>query len=324
MSEKPVIVVLDGYTLNPGDLSWDPLAALGDCTVHERTAPADIIERAKDADIILTNKTVLDRNVLDQLPKLRYIGVMATGYNVVDLAEADSRGIPVTNVPLYATNSVVQTVFAFILAFTQQVTRHSESVTNGAWASSPDFCFWEAPLAELDGLTMGIVGYGRIGRRVGEVARAFGMKLLINNRSRVEPDGPDMRVAGLEDLFRESDIVSLHCPLTEQSKGMINSKTLAMMKKSALLINTGRGPLIVDDDLARALENGDIAGAGLDVLTEEPPRNGNPLIGAKNCLITPHIGWATLAARTRLMDIVVANVRAFLDCDAVNVVNDPK
>ena len=321
MNTKPNIVVLDGYTLNPGDLSWDELHSLGICTVYDRTKPQDVLSRAREAVIVLTNKTVLDRKVFENLPDLRYIGVMATGYNVVNLDAADERRIPVTNVPEYATNSVVQMVFALLLEMTQHVAYHAGTVRNGRWTSSPDFCYWDKPLIELDGLTMGIVGFGKIGRAVASVARAFGMKVLVNDVKPVEPSEPDITVVGPDELFSKSDVVSLHCPLTTETQGIINDGNLALMKQTAFLINTGRGPLVNEYDLAEALNSGRIAGAGLDVLTTEPPALDNPLITAKNCFITPHIAWATLASRTRLMKIVVDNVRAFIRGEPVNVVN---
>ena len=321
MNTNPKIVVLDGYTLNPGDLSWDELHSLGNCTVYDRTKPQDVLSRAGEAVIVLTNKTVLDRKVIESLTDMRYIGVMATGYNVVDLDAAAGRRIPVTNVPEYATNSVVQMVFALLLEMTQHVAYHAGTVRNGRWASSPDFCYWDKLLIELDGLTIGIVGFGRIGRAVASVARAFGMKVLVNDVKPVEPSAPDITAVGQDELFRRSDVVSLHCPLTAETQGIINDGNLALMKQTAFLINTGRGPLVNEYDLAEALNSGRIAGAGLDVLTTEPPAADNPLITAKNCFITPHIAWATLAARTRLMKIVVDNVRAFIRGEPVNVVN---
>lgn len=321
MKEKPVIVVLDGYTLNPGDLSWVGLESLGECRIYDRTAPSDVVRRSGKAEIILTNKTLLTRETISALPKLRYIGVMATGYNVVDLEAARERGIPVTNVPVYGTKSVVQMVFALLLEMTQQAAYHAETVRNGRWTASVDFCYWDKPLIELDGMVMGIVGYGRIGREVSGVARAFGMNVLVTDSVPVKPDDPGVMFTGLDDLFRRSDVVSLHCPLTSESQGMINRKRLSLMKKTAFLINTARGPLVIEADLAEALNTGRIAGAGLDVLSFEPPTADNPLLAAKNCIVTPHIAWATRAARSRLMDMVVENIRAFLLGKAVNVVN---
>jgi len=315
------IVVLDGYTLNPGDLSWDGLEALGDCTVYERSAPNETVERAKDAEIVLVNKVVLNADRMTSLPKLKYIGVLATGYNVVDVEVAKSRGIPVTNVPVYGTRSVAQMVFAHVLELAHHVADHSRSVREGRWSRSVDFCYWDTPLIELDGLTMGIVGFGRIGRAVAGIARAFGMNVLAHDAfpQAEVPEGVEM--ADLDTLLRSSDVVSLHCPLTAENKGMMNAERLATMKPTAFLINTSRGPLVVEKDLADALNNGVIAGAGLDVLDTEPPPADSPILKAKNCHITPHIAWATRAARARLMDTAVENVRAFLSGTPQNVVN---
>jgi len=313
--------VLDGFTLNPGDLSWDDLRFLGDCSIFDRTKPDEMLNRARGAEIILTNKTVLDRDAIETLPDLKYIGVMATGYNVVDIEAASERYIPVTNVPEYGTKSVVQMVFALLLEMTQHVAYHAETVRNGRWAASPDFCYWDKPLIELYGLTMGIVGFGRIGRAVERVASAFGMKVLVKDIKIFESGELDIEFVTLDELFRKSDVISLHCPLTLESQGLVNAERLALMKKTAFLINTGRGPLVNEFDLAEALNTDIIAGAGLDVLSVEPPSSDNPLLKAKNCFITPHIAWATLASRKRLMDAVVDNVRAFLKGEYRNVVN---
>jgi len=315
------IVVLDGHTLNPGDLTWDALKALGPCEVHDRTPLAQVVERASGAQIVLTNKTVLPGAAIAQLPGLRYIGVLATGYNVVDVVAARQRGICVTNVPAYGTASVAQMVFAHLLDLTQHAGEHSQSVHNGDWSRSPDFCYWNYPLVELAGLTMGIVGLGRIGRQTAKLALAFGMKVIYFD---VTPDPagfPEAVAVDLDTLFRASDVVSLHCPLTQENKGLVNRQRLEMMKPTAFLINTSRGPLIDEPSLAEALNRGRIAGAGLDVLCEEPPSPGNPLLHARNCTITPHIAWATKAARQRLMDIAVSNVRAFLQGNPQNVVS---
>ena len=314
--------MLDGYTLNPGDLSWDDLRSLGECEIFDRSAPHEVLSRAGKAGIILTNKTVLDRGIIERLPDMEYIGVMATGYNVVDIDAAAERHVPVTNVPEYGTNSVVQMVFALLLEMTQHVGHHSGMVREGRWTASPDFCFWDKPLIEFDGLTMGIIGYGRIGRAVAHISRAFGMNVLVNDIEPVEPDEPGIAFAGLDELFTNSDVVSLHCQLTPESQGLVNTERLAAMKDTAFLINTGRGPLVNEFDLAEALNSGRIAGAGLDVLPVEPPGADNPLLKAKNCFITPHIAWATLSARRRLLDTVVENVRAFLNSAPVNVVNN--
>ena len=315
------IVVLDGFTLNPGDLDWAGLRALGDCEIHDRTAPDEIIARAQDAEIILTNKTVLNRATLAALPQLKYLGVLATGFNVVDAAAARERGVPVTNVPDYGTRSVAQFTFALLLELAHHTGHHAQTVREGRWSRSADFCYWDFPLLELDGLTLGLVGYGRIGRAVSELATAFGMKLLVHSRRVPEKIPPGVRFVGLEELFRSSDVVSLHCPLTPETKQLVNAERLAWMKPTAFLINTSRGPLVDEIALAGALNAGKIAGAALDVLSAEPPPSSNPLLTAKNCLITPHLAWATRAARARLMQIAVTNVAAFLAGTPQNVVN---
>lgn len=316
------IVVLDGHTLNPGDLSWDELAALGDLTVHPRT-PAELVEvRAHGAEIVLTNKVVLDRATLARLPQLRYLGVLATGTNVVDLAAARERGIPVTNVPGYSTASVAQMVFALLLELTQQVGQHAALVRAGRWSASPDFAFWERPLVELDGQILGLVGFGAIGRRVAAIGAALGMQVLVHTaHPERHADATAVTFVPLEELLRRSDVVSLHCPLTPSTQGLLDARRLALLKPTALLINTGRGPLVDAAALAAALNGGRLAGAGLDVLTEEPPPLDNPLLSAANCVITPHIAWATRAARLRLMATVVANLRAFLAGTPQHVVN---
>jgi glycerate dehydrogenase len=315
------IVVLDGHTLNPGDLSWESLAALGELTVHERTPAAEIVARAAGAGILLTNKTPLTGETLGRLPELRYIGVLATGYNVVDTQAAAARGIPVTNVPEYGTASVVQLVFAHLLNFCNHAAEHVASVRAGAWSRSPDFCFWEHPLVELSGLTLGIVGAGRIGSAVARVAEAFGMRVLVSGRPGGRQEAGGFPRTDLQTLFRESDVVSLHCPLTEETRGLVNRDLLGCMKPGAFLINTSRGPLVVEADLAAALNEGVIGGAGLDVLGTEPPAPDNPLLNARNCYITPHIAWATLAARRRLIQTACENVRAFLAGQPIHVVN---
>ena len=304
------IVVLDGYTANPGDLSWDEFTQLGDCAVYERTPAAEVVARAREAEVVLTNKTVLDRAAIAALPRLRYIGVLATGYNVVDVAAARDRGVPVCNVPEYSTPNVAQAVFGLILELTNHTGHHAQSVRDGRWVAAKDFCYWDFPLVELRGLTLGIVGFGRIGQTVAEIARAFGMRVLSCGR------GDD-----LEALFRESDVVSLHCPLTPATKQFINAARLAQMKPTAFLINTARGGLVNEADLADALNHGRIAGAGLDVLAVEPPVPENPLLTAKNCLITPHIAWATREARARLLKIAAENIRACWRGTPQNVVN---
>ena len=315
------IVVLDGYTLNPGDLDWKDLEKLGDVTIYERTPSEKILERANKADIVLTNKTPLTDKEICALPSLQYIGVLATGYNVVDVKAAADRNVIVTNIPTYGTKSVAQMTFALLLEMTQHVQQHSDAVRLGAWSECKDFCFWKHPLIELEGKTMGIIGFGRIGQAVANVAEAYGMKILAYDAYQFELQGRNYKWADLDELLSESDVISLHCPLTQDNNGIINKNTLRKMKKSAFLINTSRGPLIVDEDLADALNKEVIAGAGLDVLSVEPPKPDNPLLTAKNCIITPHISWATKEARTRLMAIAVDNVKNFLDKTPKNVVH---
>ena len=315
------IVVLDGYTLNAGDLSWDKLKSLGKCTIYDRTEPDQTVARARDAEIVLTNKTSLTSEVIAQLPNLKYIGVLATGYNTVDCESAKRRGIPITNIPAYGTQSVAQMVFAHLLNLTQHVAQHAETVESGQWTNSVDFCYWRYPLWELDGRTMGIVGFGRIGRATARLASAFGMRVLACARRQPRDVVQGVAITDLYRIFSESDVISLHCPLTSETRNLVNRKNLAKMKPTSLLINTSRGPLIDEQALADALNSGKIAGAGLDVLSVEPPDAGNPLLSAKNCYITPHIAWATSAARKRLLDMAVSNVRAFLENRPQNIVN---
>jgi glycerate dehydrogenase len=315
------IVVLDGHTLNPGDLSWDALRALGDCTFYDRTPTETIHERATEVEIVVTNKVPLSRETISRLPKLKFIAVTATGFNIVDVAAARERNILVANVPAYGTKSVAQMTFALLLELTQHVGHHAQSVREGRWSANPDWCYWDHPLVELEGLTMGIVGFGRIGQAVGQVAKAMGMNVLVNARSAHHRTHRNVFFADLKQVFSKSDVVSLHCPLTPETKAMVNTERLASMKRSAILINTSRGPLVDEHALAAALNEGRIAGAGLDVLSLEPPTKDNPLLLAKNCLITPHISWATHAARSRLMNTVVANVKAFIGGHPQNVIN---
>jgi glycerate dehydrogenase len=316
------IVVLDGYCLNPGDLCWDALRRCGEVEVFERTRVDEVAARAADAEIVLTNKTPLPGYILRQLAALRYIGVLATGYNIVDVETARERGVVVTNIPTYGTASVAQFVFALLLELCHNVGVHAAAVRAGEWSQNPDWSFWRSPLVELAGKTMGIIGFGRIGRQTGRIADAMGMRVIANDTYQGdEPAWPGFRWAGVEELLRESDVVSLHSPLFDDTRGMINARTLALMKPMAFLINTSRGPLVVDRDLADALNAGRLAGAGLDVLSVEPPAGDNPLLTARNCLVTPHIAWATRDARSRLMDLAVANVDAFLAGTPQNVVN---
>jgi len=311
------IVVLDGYTLNPGDLSWDELKGLGECVVHDRTTPDQLMERAKGAQVLLTNKVVLDRETMGQLPELAYIGVLATGYNVVDIQAARDREIVVTNVPAYSTDSVAQLVFALLLELVSGVGRHDEAVHTGKWSRSLDFCFNEVSMMELAGLTMGIVGHGAIGKAVTRIAEAFNMNVIVHTRT--QEKGGGIKYVDIETVFSESDIVSLHCHLTPETEGLVNSERLKLMKNTSILINTSRGPLVDEMALADALNTGQIAGAAVDVLSTEPPPEGNPLLTARNCIVTPHIAWATLAARKRLMATVVGNVKAWIEGKPVNV-----
>jgi glycerate dehydrogenase len=315
------IIVLDGHTLNPGDLNWDALKQLGELTVHERTALEEIAERCVGADAVLVNKVPLSADNIAALPDLKYIGVLATGFNIVDVEAAAVRRIPVCNVPTYGTRSVAQMTFAHVLELTQNVGHHDNTVREqGRWASSPDFCYWDFPLVELEGQTMGIVGLGRIGLAVAELALAFGMKVVAYSPSpKTPPDGIGM--VELDELFEKSDVISLHCPLTPDSENLVNAQRLAMMKSTAFLVNTSRGPLIDSEALAAALNSGQIAGAGLDVLEVEPPPKEHPLYAAKNCRITPHIAWATQAARGRLLQTAIENVAAFQEGEMQNVVN---
>ncbi len=315
------IVVLDGHTLNPGDLSWDSLARLGALTVHERTAPGEVVARAAGAAVVLTNKTVLTREQLARLPELRLIGVLATGYNVVDTAAARERGIPVCNVPDYGTRSVAQFTFALLLELAHHVGHHAATTRAGRWSQSPDFCYWDRPQIELEGLTLGLIGLGRIGRAVADLGHAFGMKVVTTSRRRPDDLPAHLEFVSLDDLLARSDVVSLHCPLTSETKHLIGPANLAKMRRNAFLLNTGRGPLVDDQALAEALRIGTIAGAAVDVLTAEPPAADNPLLQAPNCLVTPHIAWATRAARARLMETAVGNVEAFLGGSPRNVVN---
>jgi len=315
------IVILDGHTANPGDVTWSELESLGACVVHPRTRPEDVVPRALDADVLITNKTVIDRAAIESLPRLRCICVLATGYNIVDVAAARDRGIPVCNVPEYSTPNVAQAVFALLLELTNRTGHHAEAVREGRWSTSADFCFWDGELVELAGLTLGIVGYGRIGSAVAAVGRALGMQVLGQRRTPPTVAGPDVAFVDLETLLRESDVVSLHCPLTPETRDLIDARSIALMKPTAFLINTARGPLVNEGDLAAALESGRLAGAGLDVLCVEPPPATNPLITARNCVITPHVAWATRNARRRLITATAANVRAFAAGRPQNVVN---
>jgi len=316
------IVVLDGYTLNPGDNPWEEVAHLGELTVHDRTPTDQIVERTRSAEVILTNKTPLSAETLEQLPELRLISVLATGYNIVDVDTARRRDIPVCNIPVYGTDSVAQYVFALLLEHCHHVSRHDAAIRDGKWGATGDFSFWENPLIELSGLKMGIVGFGRIGRRVGELAHAFGMEVLAHDLFHGEPPAyQPFRWAGMDELFSEADVVSLHCPQTEENTEFVNKNLLGRMKPNALLINTARGGLVNEGDLAEALDAGKLAGAAIDVVSREPIVPDNPLLATRNALLTPHIAWATLSARKRLMKMTAENIQAFLGGKPINVVN---
>ncbi len=313
------LVVLDGYTTNPGDCSWDPVAKFGSLDVYERSAVEDIQQRAVNAEVVLTNKTPLSAKILAELPKLKLICVLATGVNVVDLKAAQDRGITVCNVPGYSTPNVAQAVFALLLELTNQTALHAAEVRSGVWSSCPDFCYWRGELVELDGRTLGLVGFGAIGQAVAAVGQALGMNVLAARRKKTSrPD--DVTYVDIDAIFRESDVVSLHCPLTSETEELVNAERLAAMKSSAYLINTARGGVIHEQDLADALNEGRIAGAGLDVLSVEPPPVSNPLLTAKNCLITPHIAWASRAARQRLIAATSGNIHGFINGSPQNVV----
>ena len=316
------IVVLDGYTANPGDLSWDGLKEFGELEVYDRTAPEELLSRAEGAEILLTNKVIIDASAMAALPQLRYVGVLATGYNVVDIEEAHHRGIVVTNIPAYSTISVAQMVMAHLLNITNQVALHAEAVRKGEWQQSPDFSFTKAPLIELDGLTLGIVGLGNIGKQVALMAQSMGMSVMaVSSKSELVISQLGIRKArDYEQLFGEADVVSLHCPLTDETRHLVNRERLALMKPTAILINTGRGPLLDEQAVADALFAGRLYAVGVDVLAEEPPRKGSPLIAAPRCHITPHIAWASAAARRRLIDIATNNVSAFLRGEKQNCI----
>lgn len=315
------IVILDGYALNPGDLSYDSLRQYGELTVYDRTAPGELIARAIDADVVLTNKVVLGEREMAQLPRLRYIGVQATGYNIIDVEAARRYGITVTNIPAYSTESVAQMVMAHLLNITQRVGYYAEQCRAGRWGANPDFCFWDTPLIELKGKQMGIVGLGRTGGAVARLALAFGMTVAAyTSKAQAElPEG--VTKVSLHELFSTSDVVSLHCPLTPETTCLVDAQCLALMKPTAILINTARGPVVDEQALADALNAKKIYAAGIDVLTEEAPRSGSPLFGAHNCFVTPHIAWATLEARMRLLAISEENLRAFIEGNPQNVVS---
>lgn len=316
------IVNLDGFTTNPGDLSWDWIGKYGEYTVYDRTSNEEIIERAKDAEILFLNKTPISKEIIANIPKLKYVGLQSTGYNVIDCDAAKESGIIVTNIPDYSSSAVAQATFALILELTNHVALHSQSVYDGEWCSSKDFCYWKTPLTELQNKTIGIIGFGKIGRKVAEIAECFGMNVLAHSPSPKDTNGlKRTSFSNIKDILCKSDIVSIHCPLNSETKNLINSQSLSLMKKSAFLINTSRGPVVDEKSLADALNSETIAGAGLDVLSVEPCTPANPLLNVKNCFITPHIAWAGLETRVRLMEILEKNLKAYLDGNPVNVVN---
>jgi len=316
------IVVLDGQALNPGDLSWEGFEKLGSFVCYDRTENKNILDRISDADIVITNKTPLSSETISACSNIKYIGVLATGYNVVDVAAASAGDIPVCNIPAYGTLAVAQFAFALLLNICHHVQDHSDAVFAGQWSSSPEFCFWNFPLTELQGKTMGIIGYGRIGQATGKIAQAFGMKVVAyTTHPDYELENETMKYGSLDELLSGSDVISLHCPLFASTEGIINKDSIAKMKDDVILINTSRGPLIVEADLAEALNNGKVRAAGLDVVSAEPIKADNVLLKAKNCFITPHIAWAPIETRSRLMDIAVENLKAFLEGKVVNKVN---
>lgn len=315
-------VVLDGYTLNPGDLSWGELESICDLKVYDRSLPSDIVKHIDDAEIVLTNKTPITKETLDQVPNVKYIGVLATGYNVVDIEAAKERGIIVTNIPQYSTKAVAQMVFAHILEICHHVSEHSRAVYKGQWEACEDFCYWNHPLIELADKTIGLIGFGSIGQTVANIAISFGMKVVVYNRTiKKEFENKDLQFVTLDELYQLADVISIHVPLTEDTKGMINKDSISQMKNGVIIVNTARGPIIVEEDLKEALNTGKVYAAGVDVVSSEPIKPSNPLLKAKNLFITPHIAWAPLEARKRLMTIATKNIEGFLNQDYVNVVN---
>jgi glycerate dehydrogenase len=315
------IVVLDGYAMNSGDLSWENLKKLGEVSIYDRTLESEVVERISDSEIVITNKVIIGKEVFEKCKNIKYVGVTATGYNVVDTNLAKELGVTVTNVPAYSTDSVAQLVFSFILEHSQNVSKYTESVKSGDWVNSKDFSYQKFPIIELAGKSLGIIGFGAIGKKVAEIGNAFGMNVLVNTRSPSKTDEINVNFVSKEEIFKNSDFLTLHCPLNEETDKIVNEKTLNLMKKSAILINTGRGGLVNEKDLANALNLEKIAGAGLDVLSTEPPKEDNPLLNAKNTYITPHVAWASYEARKRLMDVTINNVKSFIDGNPINVVN---
>ncbi len=321
MNEKLKAVILDGYTENPGDLSWECIESLTDLTVYDRTPPQLIVERAKDADILIVNKVVLTRGIIEKLPKLKYVSTLATGFNQVDGVALRERNISLSNIPAYSTNAVAQMVFAFILELTNQTGKYTDDVKSGTWTNCKDFCYWNTPLYELDGKTLGIIGFGKIGSRVSEIGKAFGMKTLAYTPSGKKEGYPEITFTDMDTVIKNSDYISVHCPLTDKTEGLINAEFIGKTKSHAYIINTSRGPVANEQDIFEALESGRLSGYGTDVLSTEPPKADNPLLKAKNCLITPHIAWAAYETRLRLMGILEENIKGYLSGQLVNVVN---
>ncbi|MBA2858166.1 glycerate dehydrogenase [Methanococcus maripaludis] len=315
------IIVLDGYAMNSGDLSWEDLKKLGEVSIYDRTLESEVVERISDSEIVITNKVIIGKEVFEKCKNIKYVGVTATGYNVVDTNLAKELGVIVTNVPAYSTDSVDQLVFSFILEHCQNVSKYTESVKSGDWVNSKDFSYQKFPIIELAGKNLGIIGFGAIGKKVAEIGNAFGMNVLVNTRTVSKTDKINVNFVSKEEIFKNSDFLTLHCPLNNETDKIVNEKTLNLMKKSAILINTGRGGLVNEKDLANALNLEKIAGAGLDVLSTEPPKEDNPLLNAKNTYITPHVAWASYEARKRLMDVTINNVKSFIDGNPINVVN---
>ena len=316
------IAVLDGYTLNPGDISWEGMEAFGEVTVYDRTKAEEVVERIGDAEVVYTNKTPITKETMDACPGMKFIGVLATGYNIVDVAAAKEKGIPVSNIPTYGTAAVSQFAIALLLELCHHIGEHSDAVKAGEWTSNPDWCFWKYPLVELAGKNMGIIGFGRIGQDTGKIAQALGMKVLAYDAfKRPELESDTCKYVDLDTLLAQSDVISLHCPLFPDTEGIINKDTIAKMKDGVMIINDSRGPLIVEQDLRDALDSGKVAGAALDVVSTEPIQMDNPLLGAKNVILTPHIAWAPKESRQRLMDIAVDNLKCYVDGKPQNVVN---
>ncbi len=322
MNEKLKAVILDGYTENPGDLSWERIENLTDLTVYDRTPPELIVERAKDADILIVNKVVITKDIIAQLPKLKFVSTLATGFNQVDGVALRERGISLSNIPAYSTNAVAQMVFAFILELTNQTGKYTEDVKSGTWCNCKDFCYWNTPLYELDGKTLGIIGFGKIGSRVSEIGKAFGMKVMAYTPSGKKDGYCDVTFTDIDTVIKNSDYISVHCPLTEGTAGLINAEFISKMKDHAYIINTSRGPVANEQDIFESLESGRISGYGTDVLSTEPPKSDNPLLKAKNCLITPHVAWAAYETRLRLMEILEENIKGYLSGKYINVVNE--